>query len=192
MAVASAGPYASLHLAPDRQITTPAPHYWVFYRPDALPAAQPTASKHWNVNRFYIFPWPRQRRGSAWQSVLVGRLDGRPGGPAAGGRHGGERGAARCDAAAARPRPCRRRLAGRRRLGLGVGGFVGSRCFSGGLGSRRLAARSRHSSRAPLHNIALASPPSTQPPSSSSSLSCLSNRIFCNRKVVWLAAWRSG
>ena len=30
-----------------RQITTPAPHHWVFYRPDALPAAQPTASKHW-------------------------------------------------------------------------------------------------------------------------------------------------
>ena len=30
-----------------RQITTPAPHYSVFYRPDALPAAQPTASKHW-------------------------------------------------------------------------------------------------------------------------------------------------
>jgi len=29
-----------------RQITTPAPHYSVFYRPDALPAAQPTASKH--------------------------------------------------------------------------------------------------------------------------------------------------
>ena len=28
-----------------RQITTPAPHYSVFYRPDALPAAQPTASK---------------------------------------------------------------------------------------------------------------------------------------------------
>ena len=38
--------YASLHLAPDR-ITTPAPHHSVFYRPDALPAAQPTASKHW-------------------------------------------------------------------------------------------------------------------------------------------------
>ena len=36
---ASAGPYASLHLAP-------APHHSVFYRPDALPAAQPTASKH--------------------------------------------------------------------------------------------------------------------------------------------------
>jgi len=37
--------YASLHLAPDR-ITMPAPHLSVFYRPDALPAAQPTASKH--------------------------------------------------------------------------------------------------------------------------------------------------
>jgi len=30
-----------------RQITTPAPHNSVFSRPDALPAAQPTASKHW-------------------------------------------------------------------------------------------------------------------------------------------------
>ena len=30
-----------------RQITTPAPHHSVFYRPDALPAAQQTASKHW-------------------------------------------------------------------------------------------------------------------------------------------------
>jgi len=30
-----------------KQITMPAPHYSVFYRPDALPAAQPTASKHW-------------------------------------------------------------------------------------------------------------------------------------------------
>ena len=28
-------------------ITRPAPHHSVFYRPDALPAAQPTASKHW-------------------------------------------------------------------------------------------------------------------------------------------------
>ena len=36
--------YASLHLAPDR-ITTPAPHYSFFYRPDALPVAQPTVSK---------------------------------------------------------------------------------------------------------------------------------------------------
>jgi len=30
-----------------RQITTPAPDHSVFYRPDALPATQPTASKHW-------------------------------------------------------------------------------------------------------------------------------------------------
>jgi len=30
-----------------RQITTPAPHHSVFYRPDALPAAQPTVPKHW-------------------------------------------------------------------------------------------------------------------------------------------------
>jgi len=34
--------------APHRsQITMPAPHHSVYYRPDALPAAQPTASKHW-------------------------------------------------------------------------------------------------------------------------------------------------
>ena len=33
-----------------RQITTPAPHHSVFYRLDALPAAQTTASKHWRHN----------------------------------------------------------------------------------------------------------------------------------------------
>jgi len=42
VATASAGPYASL-LQTD---TTPAPHPSVFYRPDAFPATQPTASKH--------------------------------------------------------------------------------------------------------------------------------------------------
>jgi len=31
---------------PSRQITMPAPHHSVFYRPDALPATQPTVSKH--------------------------------------------------------------------------------------------------------------------------------------------------
>ena len=36
-----------------RQITTPAPHHSVFYRPDALPAAQPTASKHWRPTGLY-------------------------------------------------------------------------------------------------------------------------------------------
>ena len=37
--------------ARSRQITTPAPHHSVFYRPVALPAAQPTASKHWRHNK---------------------------------------------------------------------------------------------------------------------------------------------
>ena len=32
-----------------RQITTPAPHHSVFYRPGALPATQATASKHWRL-----------------------------------------------------------------------------------------------------------------------------------------------
>jgi len=51
VAVASAGLYASLHLIPENHaniiiiiITTS--HHSVFYRPDALPAAQPTESKH--------------------------------------------------------------------------------------------------------------------------------------------------
>jgi len=46
VAVASAGPYASLHLAPDRQ-PCQHPTTQFFYRPDALPVAQPTVSKHW-------------------------------------------------------------------------------------------------------------------------------------------------
>ena len=48
VAVASAGPYASLHLAQDRQ-----PHQHsttVFYRPDALPAAQPTFSVYLSIS----------------------------------------------------------------------------------------------------------------------------------------------
>ena len=40
--------WAKCNCAPrSRQITMPAPHHSVFYRPDALPATQPTASKHW-------------------------------------------------------------------------------------------------------------------------------------------------
>ena len=46
VAVASAGPHASLHLAPDRQ-PCQHPTTQFFYIPDALPAAQPTALKHW-------------------------------------------------------------------------------------------------------------------------------------------------
>jgi len=41
VAVASAGPYANLHLKP-RHVTTPASHHSVFYGSDALPAAKPT------------------------------------------------------------------------------------------------------------------------------------------------------
>ena len=49
--------------APSSKLTTtPAPHHSVFYRPDALPAAQPTASKHRSVptiiindsNKFFV------------------------------------------------------------------------------------------------------------------------------------------
>ena len=39
-----------------RQITMPVPNRSVFYRPDALPVAQPTASKHWrqlHINNTY-------------------------------------------------------------------------------------------------------------------------------------------
>jgi len=40
--------WAACKSAPrSRQMTMPAPHHSVFYRSDALPAAQPTASKHW-------------------------------------------------------------------------------------------------------------------------------------------------
>jgi len=37
-----------------RQITMPAPHHSVFYRPDALPAAEPTVSKHWRQKTMYF------------------------------------------------------------------------------------------------------------------------------------------
>ena len=48
-----------------KQITTPAPHHSVFYRPDALPAAQPTASNmylklpfHWRGGSgFHLTGW---------------------------------------------------------------------------------------------------------------------------------------
>jgi len=50
VAVASTRPYANL-----RQITTPAPHHSVFYRPDALPAAQPTKHLAWTCVLFLFF-----------------------------------------------------------------------------------------------------------------------------------------
>ena len=39
-----------------RQTTTPAPHHSVFYRSDALPATQPTASKHWRLWTLWTLP----------------------------------------------------------------------------------------------------------------------------------------
>jgi len=37
-----------------RQITTPVPRHSSFYRRDALPAAQPTASKHWRQKKWSV------------------------------------------------------------------------------------------------------------------------------------------
>ena len=47
-----------------RRRTTPAPHHSVFYRPDALPAAQPTASKH-------CFTPEGTKNKSAWLKFLL-------------------------------------------------------------------------------------------------------------------------
>ena len=46
VAVASFTPYVCKSAPRSRQITMPAPHHSGFYRPDTLPATQPTASKH--------------------------------------------------------------------------------------------------------------------------------------------------
>ena len=43
-----------------RQITTPASHHSVFYRPDALPVAQPTASKHWRQSMLHTMEFNYQ------------------------------------------------------------------------------------------------------------------------------------
>ena len=44
--------WATCKSAPrSRQMTMPAPHHSVFYRPNALPATQPTASKHWKQKK---------------------------------------------------------------------------------------------------------------------------------------------
>ena len=51
-----------------RQITTPAPHHSVFYRPGALPAAQPTVSKHW---RPHIMGIKKRKNMEHWQIVVT-------------------------------------------------------------------------------------------------------------------------
>jgi len=55
-----------------RQITTPAPHHSVFYRPDALPAAKPTASKQWQLFAIIDCFLPSSIRGLAtpWTCFL--------------------------------------------------------------------------------------------------------------------------
>ena len=40
--------------APHSRQITPAPHHSVFYRPDALPATQPTVSKYWNKLKWIV------------------------------------------------------------------------------------------------------------------------------------------
>ena len=50
-----------------RQLTTPAPHHSVFYRPDALPAAQPTASKHW---RHRMLPGKNDKSHRTSQTII--------------------------------------------------------------------------------------------------------------------------
>ena len=47
--------------------TTPAPHRSVFYRPDALPAAQPTASKHWRQYAAITLQYNHE-------DIVIGRL----------------------------------------------------------------------------------------------------------------------
>jgi len=50
-----------------RQITMPAPHHSVFYRPDALPAAQPRASKHWRPNDAQLVELKLKLTAAHWQ-----------------------------------------------------------------------------------------------------------------------------
>ena len=53
-----------------RQITTPAPHHSVFYRPDALPAAQPTVSQHWrHTCKKYIYSFCK----NSYSPMLINR-----------------------------------------------------------------------------------------------------------------------
>jgi len=51
-----------------RQITMPAPHRSVLYRPDALPVAQPTVSKHWRQSIFEPTPLNSHNMAKPWQT----------------------------------------------------------------------------------------------------------------------------
>ena len=52
------------------ETTMPAPHRSVFYRPDALPAAQPTASKHWRHRKKHI-QLRYQSPGVTWHELML-------------------------------------------------------------------------------------------------------------------------
>jgi len=57
-----------------RQVTTPAPHHLVFYRADALPATQPTASKHWRhlLTQVSINKWEKPMAHCQQNSAYTG------------------------------------------------------------------------------------------------------------------------
>ena len=54
-----------------RQMTMPAPHHSVFYRPDALPVAQPTVSKHWRGDRSYYAVYHNTRVTGAMVNCIM-------------------------------------------------------------------------------------------------------------------------
>ena len=54
-----------------RQRTMPAPHHSVFYRPDALPAAQPTASKHWRQRSENIGHVFKLTENNLWSTAII-------------------------------------------------------------------------------------------------------------------------
>ena len=47
----------NMQVCTSTQTTMPTSHHSVFYRPDALPAAQPTASKHWRDEHWKDGHW---------------------------------------------------------------------------------------------------------------------------------------
>ena len=56
-----------------RQITMPAPHHSVFYRPDALPAAQPTVSKLKQSHTYWYNEIMRMYMTRSWLNELNNR-----------------------------------------------------------------------------------------------------------------------
>ena len=54
-----------------RQITMPSPHHSVFYRPDALPATQPTASKQVKSFETHLKYLPSTMRDLRQMKILV-------------------------------------------------------------------------------------------------------------------------